>query len=1602
MQQPEQAQISEKSSANLSEQGKNLLYRPEFERDACGIGFVARTTGHPGHDIVDLALEAVGCMEHRSGIDADGLSGDGAGILTHIPHRLLAAELAGLPAPGDYAVGMFFLSPDNVEAAVELVETVLTQTFATWVSKENPNLQPKPATNGATAKSNIQNLEDAREVPVGGKGAKPKILWRDVPVRPEVLGATARRTCPVIKQAVIHRPPQVACGDEFERLLFTARRRMDAAAHKMSPQQIGPEDFYVVSLSAQTVVYKGLMLSPYLGDFYRDLADPRFESAIALVHARYSTNTTSSWQRAQPFRMIAHNGEINTLQGNVNWMRARESTLNASFWVDNPDDLGPVIDTSGSDSGQLDNVLELLVRSGRDIHHSVAMLAPEAWENLLDLHPDRHAFYRYHAALMEPWDGPAAIVFTDGRRVGATLDRNGLRPMRYLVTDTDLVVAMSEAGAVVIDEGSIITKDKLGPGQMIMVDLERQHFFTNDQVKNELARRPHYQEWVQGFKPLPTETRPAQFTLHDNNYRPPQPKVNTTSQWLSRLQAAFGYTNEEMTVIMRPMADEGKEPTGSMGDDTALAVMSAKPRPLFHYFKQRFAQVTNPPIDPLRETFVMSLTTRLGARPNLLQESEKHAHLVELASPVLTDADLINLKSLGDPRFEHHTIPMRYPVEQRADGLKRALERLWSMAERAIDDGKTILILSDLGIDDRHAPIPSLLAVGAVHHYLVRQGKRMQVSLVVESGEVREVHHLACLVGYGANAVNPYLALATIENLVENNKIKLDVTVAKRNFIRAMEAGLLKIMSKMGISTVESYAGAQIFEAIGLSQSLIDAYFTGTVSRLGGIGLKEIAAEVQRWHLAGFADPERPEIDSPGFYKFKRGGEVHAFSPQTVKALHHAVRMENALTPQASEPAKLESRQTRAFVGPNFEAGYAAYKEFVALLQDNPALGPRDMLDFAATGRPALDTSQVEPLEAIFKRFSTGAMSHGALSSEAHETLAIAMNRLGATSNSGEGGSAQERYHNERNDRTKQVASGRFGVTPAYLMSAHELQIKMAQGAKPGEGGQLPGHKVTAEIAAIRQTTPGTTLISPPPHHDIYSIEDLAQLIYDLKQANPQADVSVKLVSEAGVGTVAAGVVKGGADTVHIAGHAGGTGAAAWSSIKHVGLPWEIGLAETQQTLQRNNLRSRVKVRTDGGLQTGRDVVIAAVLGADEYSFGTAALVAEGCLLARACHSNTCPVGVATQNPELRAKFAGTPEHVMAYMHYVAQEVREILAGLGFGSLDEIIGRTELLKQIPAGIGSVDSLDLSPLLAKVCESDSRFVEKTPAAASRVAVNRLNALLLAEAAPAIERGEPVQLNPLPISNTDRAIGATLAGAVAKRYGNQGLAEGTINIPFTGSAGQSFGAFNVAGMSLTLIGEANDYVGKGMGGGQIVVRPPLKSRFVAGDNVIVGNTVLYGATGGSLFVAGRAGERFAVRNSGATAVVEGIGDHGCEYMTGGVVVVLGRTGYNFGAGMSGGLAFVLDEGHHLTQRINPDMVQLVRVTSQADVELLRLLLMRHIRLTGSEHAQAILNNWSTRLGLFWKVAPKGTIGATGVRPQIQVSLPALGELSQHVAA
>lgn len=1492
---------------------KQGLYDPQFEHDACGIGFVADLSGRRSHDILERAVLAVGNMRHRGAMDADAKTGDGVGMLTQLPYELFARELEAMgiqpPTRGCLGVGMFFLplDPDSRAEAQVLVETVLEE------------------------------------------DGVPFLGWRDVPVDVSVLGRRAYALRPHIAQAFVACPEGLT-PEAFERLLYLARRGIEQRAAAAGIQRL-----YIPSFSAQTIVYKGLLVSVELAAFYLDLQDPDYQTALAVYHQRYSTNTFPTWERAQPFRMLCHNGEINTLQGNVNWMRAREPELASPVWGDQIERLIPVIDPDGSDSAMLDNVLELVVRSGRDIRHAMLMLVPEAWELIPDIDSARRAFYRYHACLSEPWDGPAALTFTDGRIVGTTLDRNGLRPVRWILTDEGLVYVGSEVGAIPIETERIMRKGRLGPGQMIAVDIQTGRLWLNDEIKEHFAAQRPYQQWLD--RHLKKLELPAGTPVVSRNGFSPEHE-GEASERLRQQQAAFGYTNEELTVVIRPMIEHAKEPVGAMGDDTPPAVLSSKPRPLFQYLRQRFAQVTNPPIDPLREELVMSLSTLLGRRGNLLEENEEHAQLLELDHPILTDREMTALRALDDPHFGVAELTALWPVHDGAAGLDRALDELCRAAERAIDEGATILIISDYGVNQALAPVPSLLAVGAVHHHLIRTGKRMRASLVVETGEAREVHHFAALIGYGASAVYPYLALESVRHIAERGALRrtaLDAEEAVRCYVKAVELGLLKVMSKMGIATIDSYCGAQIFEVVGLEEELVQRCFAGTPSRIGGIGLEEIAADVRTWHYDAFGDGSnghRPRLDSPGFYKFKRSGEHHAFNPRVVRALQAAAQYENALNGQ-------------------FAGGYELYREYSKLVHDRPPTALRDLLDFRE--RRPIPIDEVEPVESIVRRFSTAAMSHGALSKEAHENLAIAMNRLGGRSNSGEGGEAPERFGTELNSAAKQVASGRFGVTPAYLISADELQIKMAQGSKPGEGGQLPGHKVSAEIARIRHTTPGVALISPPPHHDIYSIEDLAQLIYDLKQVNPRAEVSVKLVAEAGVGTVAAGVVKGGADTVVISGHAGGTGASPLSSIKNAGIPWELGLSETQQTLVLNDLRGRVRVRTDGGLQTGRDVVVAAILGADEYSFGTAALVAEGCLMARACHMNSCPVGVATQREALRRKFPGTPEMVINFFLFVAQEVREILAELGFRSLDEIIGRTELLHQVITG-ESAAHLDLTPILAQPSvDGPRRMVQRQNGLYS---VSRLNKQILEDARPALEMGQPVQCT-YEIHNTDRTVGATLAGEIARRYGDQGLPEGKIRFEFHGCAGQSFGAFNIQGMHLTLIGDANDYVGKGMGGGEIVVRPPAEACFSWSENVIMGNTVLYGATGGRLFAAGRAGERFAVRNSGAQAVIEGTGDHCCEYMTGGVVVVLGPTGRNFGAGMTGGVAYVLDEERVFELHYNPQLVRLDPVQRVEDVATLKNLIAQHVERTGSPKAQTILDDWEAYQPLFWRVMPKEAV-------------------------
>jgi glutamate synthase (ferredoxin) len=1485
-------------------------YQPQFERGGCGVGFVADQFGRSSHALLQLGLDALINLQHRGALDADAKTGDGAGVLTPLPCQLFAREAERLTNhsvdPDRLAVGVFFLEPHSSEACIPLVEAAVS----------------------------AHGLE--------------VVAWREVPIDTDTIGERAMLMMPRILQAIISQQPSGSSPQPFELQLYLARKQFECDA------RAAQLDAYVPSMSSRTIVYKGLLLAPQLPAFYLDLSDPDYEVPLVVFHQRYSTNTFPTWQRAQPFRVLCHNGEINTLQGNINWMRTREPKLDLAGLGDLSGLLRPVIDTTGSDSAMLDNAAELLVMGGRDLPHAITMLVPPAWEKLPDLPQDVRDFYAYHACLSEPWDGPAALMFTDGQIVGASLDRNGLRPCRYLVTDDGVIAAASEAGAVPVDDRHIILRGKLGPGHIIAVDTARGLFLEDNQIKSELAARNPYGLWVQ--QNLRKLKNVQCSMINDQTARL---SLNFDHSALIIAQAAFGYTHEELTIVLKPMVENQAEAIGSMGDDTPSAVLSNKPRPLFGYFRQRFAEVTNPPIDPLREDLVMSLHVRLGARGNFLDETPQQARLLELETPFLTDDDLVALKN--NPELHTVTVSTLIPMvgadlasapgdhagsPRPAIDLAAALDKLCERAETAIRSGAQVIVLSDRGVDPHHALIPSLLAVGAVHHHLLRVDLRTSVDLVVESGEPREVHHFATLIGYGAAAINPYLALATASTL--GRDVKPDEAI--RRYLHAAEHGLLKIMSKMGISTVDAYCGAQIFEIIGLSQPVIDQYFTGTPSHLGGIGLSEIASIGLAWHRSAFEG--EVHLDSPGFYKFKREGEVHAFNPAIVHALHAAVKSPGALNG-------------------NWREGYPAYKQYSDLQHSRAPIDVRDFLEFKTIDHP-VSIHSVESIHTIVWRFSTAAMSHGALSAEAHETMSIAMNRLNALSNSGEGGEDPARYHTEGNDRIKQVASGRFGVTPAYLISADELQIKMAQGSKPGEGGQLPGHKVTAEIAAIRHSTAGVTLISPPPHHDIYSIEDLAQLIYDLRQINPRTVISVKLVAQAGVGTIAAGVAKAGADVILISGNAGGTGASPLSSIKYAGVPWEIGLAEAQYVLVKSGLRGRVRLRTDGGLRTGRDVVMAALLGADEFSFGTAAVVAEGCLMARACHMNTCPAGIATQRPDLRAKFDATPEQVMAFMIYVAQEVREVLASLGLRSIDEAVGRVDLLRQKEAPLSRDVALDLSRLLIAPPDGQPRRYMAEPNRVS--AASPLNGQLVSDAWFTLNLNRPAALS-YRITNRDRTFGAKLSSLIAEQYGDAGLTDGAFDVTLQGSAGQSFGAFGVNGLNLTLVGEANDYVGKGLAGGRIVIIPPpmTNDQLPMTNPVLAGNTILYGATGGELYIAGRVGERFAVRNSGAITIVEGVGDHGCEYMTGGLAIILGPIGYNFAAGMTGGLAFVFDEDDRAAAHINSQLVSVERPTP-FEIEYLHQWITHHAQLTSSEKAQALLRDWHVNSGRFLKITPK----------------------------
>ncbi|MCS6817120.1 MAG: glutamate synthase large subunit [Blastocatellia bacterium] len=1500
----------------------------EGERDACGVGFVADLRGTTRHEILPWALEALSRLQHRGAVSADAETGDGAGVLFQLPQSFFRREAARRGArlchTEKLAVGMAFL-PAESAALVEarrVIETVVNK----WACRPG-------------------------RLPVRWIG------WRPVPVVRAVLGESAAAECPTIEQFLISSGEEPCSGERFERELYLIRKHIERRMRELSLST------YIVSLSHRTIVYKGLMVSSQLGRFYPDLQNRSFKTAFAIFHQRYSTNTLPRWALAQPFRMLAHNGEINTLQGNRNWMRAREAHLRESLWGEEAEELLPILWEEGSDSANLDNVLELLVLSGRSLLHAMMMLVPEAYEGIPDLDEDVRAFYEYHECLMEPWDGPAALCFSDGRIVGAALDRNGLRPARYVVTDDGLVLVASEVGVLPLREDRIVEKGRLGPGTMLAVDTVRRELLRDEEIKRAIATRRPYARWIRTYLVKgPSEGNCGPSSAYEDA---------PGTQALVRRQRAFGYTIEDLDFLLGPMISEGKEPTGSMGDDTPLSVFSERPRSLYTYFRQRFAQVTNPPIDPLRERLVMSLSMLLGARGPWLEESPEACRLVKLRSPILDDEGLAWVLRQYDGRWQR--LEAVFPISDGPSGLRSAVRNLCADAERAVREGASLLLLSDRAVDAARAPIPMLLAIGAVHHHLIRCGLRLRASLIAETDEPREDHHFACLLGYGASAVYPSLAMETVRAMARERGA--DPIEALQNYVRALEKGLLKITSKMGISTLLSYHGAQVFEAIGLARDLVDECFAGTPSRIGGISYEGVAEDVLRLHDAAFRTAT-PRLEDHGFYRFRQRGEYHAFHPGVIRALQRAVRGNER----------------------------DAFRAYVRTVEEGPPVALRDLLDFRRATVP-LSIEEVEPIEAIVRRFSTSAMSHGALSREAHEAIAIAMNRLGARSNSGEGGEDPERYRPRPdgdwpNSAIKQVASARFGVTPEYLCSALELEIKMAQGSKPGEGGQLPGHKVTPEIARIRHTLPGITLISPPPHHDIYSIEDLAQLIYDLRQVNPMARIAVKLVAEAGIGTIAAGVAKAGADVIHISGHDGGTGASPLGSIKYAGIPWELGVSEVHRALCANGLRERVSVRVDGGLKTGRDVLVAALLGADEFGFGTAALVALGCVMARRCHLNTCPVGIASQREDLRARFPGRPEHLERFLLFIAEQVRELLAALGVRRLDEIIGRTELL--IPKEIETKgedpslieDSRRMAPLLHRkvrlfldeVLRSPVRWSSResahfgnvrrveSPLPSRGARTNPLSTLderLVLEVKPALEGERTVRLR-LPIQNTDRAVGARIAGEIARRYGDAGLPGTEIELQFRGSAGQSFGAFCLPGMRLILIGEANDYVGKGMRGGEIIVRPPENAAYVWHESVIMGNTVLYGATGGRLFAAGRAGERFAVRNSGAIAVVEGVGDHGCEYMTGGIVLVLGEVGRNFGAGMTGGLAFVFDEREQLPKRCNPELVDLRRLRAE-DEELVRRMLQEHLRATTSPRAQEILDRWEELKELFWKVIP-----------------------------
>jgi len=1479
---------------------KQGLYDPQNEHDACGIGFVVNIDGTRSHQIIRQALTILVNLSHRGGSGSENNTGDGAGILIQIPHRLFESESKKsgitLPKQGGYGIGMVFLSTDaeNRSEMIKIIDHIVAEEGQTVLG------------------------------------------WRDVPTNPVSLGKTALACMPYIKQIIIGKNPAIENKLAFERKLYIIRKRIEkAAAHKKL-------SFYAASFSSGTIVYKGMLTAEQVDEFYTDLTSEYVDSAMALVHSRYSTNTFPSWERAHPNRYIIHNGEINTLRGNVNWMAAREVSLESEVFGEDLKKIYPVINPDGSDSAMFDNCLEFLTLSGRSLPHSMMMMIPEPWQNHESMSDEKKAFYEFHSCLMEPWDGPAAMAFTDGALVGAVLDRNGLRPARYYVTKDGQVILASEVGVLDIAPERVLSKERLKPGRMLLIDTVEGRIINDYELKNKISGKHPYRKWLDEYV-LKLEKLPVLSPYPQTNY-------NT----LLQRQKIFGYTFEELRKILAPMAADGQEAIGAMGTDTPLAVLSDKPQLLYNYFKQLFAQVTNPPIDALREEIITATETFIGSEGNLIHPTPESCRQIKVKYPIITNEELSKLRTIDKPGFRSFDLPMLFKTDDGEHGMKRALDEIFSDASKAISEGANILILSDRGVSRKYAAIPALLAVSGLHHHLIREGTRTKVSILVESGEPREVHHFALLIGYGASAINPYLAYETIDGMVREGMLKEShLKYGSKKYTKAAVKGIVKTLSKMGISTVQSYQGAQIFEAIGISKEVIDRYFTNTASRIDGIGLDVIAGEVLIRHKNAFDERSTEEVlETGGQYQWRRDGEYHLYNPETIHKLQLACRNNDYRT--FGEYSKLLDEQTQR------------------------QCTIRGLLEFKYDRIP-VSIEEVESVDSICGRFKTGAMSYGSISREAHEALAIAMNRLGGKSNTGEGGEDPERFKPDSNGDSrcsaiKQVASGRFGVTSNYLVNAKELQIKMAQGAKPGEGGQLPGAKVYPWIAKVRHSTAGVGLISPPPHHDIYSIEDLAELIYDLKNANREARISVKLVSEVGVGTVAAGVAKGRADVVLISGYDGGTGASPRSSIRHAGLPWELGLAEAHQTLMLNDLRSRIVIETDGKLMTGRDVIIAALLGAEEFGFATAPLVTLGCVMMRVCNLDTCPVGVATQNPELRRKFCGDPQYVVNFMRFIAQEMREWMARLGFRTIDEIVGHSEVLEPNNAILHwKSKGLDLSAILYQpdMPEDSPRHCIKSQ---EHLTADTLDALVLLDICrPALQKGERV-VSELPIRNTDRAVGTILGSEITRKYGEKGLPEETISLKFTGSAGQSFGAFIPRGLSLTLVGDANDYLGKGLSGGRIVVYPPKKSVFVPEENIIAGNVCLYGATSGEAYISGMSGERFCVRNSGASAVVEAVGDHACEYMTGGRVVVLGSTGRNFAAGMSGGIAYVLDEKDVFNKKCNKEMVELQKLEDKGEIEQVREMIEKHLEYTGSRLAERVLQNWDEMLHLFVKVMPK----------------------------